>query len=154
MDTIEDRVATLAILKKSREYCGSCRGTGESDSGGVEPWGAPIMLPCPECCGREVYHSRLGPAIVSPMCDALQRKNGDPSSMFIFHDGDIKEVSKHFVTEREFTRASGDAICDWCKKKFYDHPRYVRDEWKSQVTDGETESYPLRQLCDGRLVKL
>lgn len=152
---LENRLATLAILKASRDHCGSCKGTGESDSGGVTPWGAPITLPCPECSGREVLHSRLGPCIVSAMCLELQRRNGDHSSMFVFHDGDIKEVSKHFILEREFNRASGDCICDWCKKKFYDHPRYEREEWKSMMTeDSDHPRYPLRQLCDGSLVKL
>jgi hypothetical protein len=154
MKIAQDRLAELAALKESRSRCGTCKGTGGVDSGAPTPWGTYSELPCPECSGREVHHSNIGPCIVSPMCLEMQRTNPDKTSMYVYHDGDIKEVTKALVTEREFNRASGDCICDWCGKKFYDHPRYEREEWKSCITDGDGPTYPLRQLCDGRLVKL
>ncbi len=33
----------------SHSSCYTCGGSGRVDSGGIEPWGAPIFLPCPEC---------------------------------------------------------------------------------------------------------
>lgn len=32
--------------------CPYCGGRGEGDSGGFEPWGAPISIPCPDCHGE------------------------------------------------------------------------------------------------------
>lgn len=107
---------------------------------------------CPEAApprskARKVIHSNIGECFVDESCLYMQRRNPDSTSMFVLHDGDMKEVTKAMVTETDFDRASGDCICDWCNKKYYDHPRYE----KMPSHDG---SFPLRQLCCGRIVKL
>ena len=36
----------LAALAQQPAACPKCGGTGEADSGGIMPWGAPAMIPC------------------------------------------------------------------------------------------------------------
>lgn len=41
-------------------HCPACKGKGERDSGGVHPWGQPIMVPCDcyeceDCIGMKEY---------------------------------------------------------------------------------------------------
>lgn len=33
-------------LARQPAACPRCKGTGEADSGGIMPWGAPAMIPC------------------------------------------------------------------------------------------------------------
>lgn len=96
------------------------------------------------------WHKYLGEVSITEACNYLQATNPDPSSMFVEHDGDLKEVTKSLVKVGEpwFERASGDVICEQCGKKYYEHSRY--DKAPSCI-DG---SFPLTQLCDRRLVKL
>ena len=96
---------------------------------------------------RKVVHRVRGECWVTSDCMALQRTNPDPTTMFVELDGETIEVTKGLVDEIDFMRASGDCVCDWCNKKYSDHPRYKR----MPSYDG---SFPLRQLCDGRIVKL
>lgn len=35
-----------ASAEPSAPVCGKCAGTGEADSGGIQPWGEPIFIPC------------------------------------------------------------------------------------------------------------
>lgn len=49
----------------------------------------------------------------------------------------------------DFTRASGDCVCEACSKKYADHPMAREQEW----LDYEGRPY-LRRLCNGKLVKL
>jgi hypothetical protein len=107
---------------------------------------------CPEAAlprssARKVIHSNIGECFVDASCLIMQRTNPDSTSMYVIHDGELKEVTKAMVTETDFDRASGDCVCTWCNKKYYDHPRYE----KMPSYDG---SFPLRQLCCGRVVKL
>jgi hypothetical protein len=109
----------------------------------------------PERVGRKVRHRVRGECLVTAECLALQRYNPDKTSMFVELEGEVLEVTKQLVDEIDFTRASGDCVCDWCGKKYYDHPRYVREQWRSHIeADSDHPTYPLRELCDGRLVKL
>ena len=96
------------------------------------------------------WHKNLGEVYISEVCEYLQATNPDPSSIFVDHDGDTKEVSKHLVKIDEpwFDRAGGDVVCEQCGKKYYDHPQYVK---ALSCIDG---SPVLNQLCDGSLVKL
>lgn len=96
------------------------------------------------------WHRNLGEVSITEACDYLQATNPDLSSMFVEHDGEVKEVTKALVKVGEpwFERASGDVHCEQCGKKYYDHPRYKN---APSCIDG---SFPLTQLCDGSLVKL
>lgn len=40
------RDAILRTLAQQPAACPKCGGTGEADSGGIMPWGAPAMIPC------------------------------------------------------------------------------------------------------------
>ena len=40
------RAALTAALAQQPAACPKCGGTGEADSGGIMPWGAPAMIPC------------------------------------------------------------------------------------------------------------
>lgn len=51
------------------EYkCPTCQDTGAVDSGGFEPWGQPINVPCPECTPvtREAFLALPGAQILGP----------------------------------------------------------------------------------------
>ena len=53
----------------------------------------------------KAYHKNLGEVIYSEACQFMQLTNPDPTSIFIEHDGDIKEVSKQlvvFVKEKKY----------------------------------------------------
>jgi hypothetical protein len=99
--------------------------------------------------GKLAWHSRHGEVYITEVCEYLQASNPDPSSVFIEHDGEVKEVTKSAVKTEEpwFNRAGGDVICEKCGKKYYDHPPYM----KALSWDGHQV---LNQLCDGSLVKL
>jgi hypothetical protein len=103
---------------------------------------------------RKVYHANLGDALVTEDCMRMQRTNPDKTSMFIEHDGELKEVTKALVTETDYMRADGRCVCDWCKKTYFSHPHYLiflKDgHLKHEIT---TFSTGLHQLCDGRVVK-
>jgi hypothetical protein len=49
--------------------------------------------------GRKVTHRNLGECIINMECLALQLRNADPTSIFVEHDGDIKEVSRSMISE-------------------------------------------------------
>jgi hypothetical protein len=98
---------------------------------------------------RLAWHRNLGEVWITEACDYLQNSNPDPSSCFVEHDGDVKEVTRNLVKEGEpwFERASGDVLCETCGKKYYDHPMYRKAlDWNGNAV--------LNELCDGRLVKL
>lgn len=40
------RAALTQALSQQPAACPKCGGTGEADSGGIMPWGAPAMIPC------------------------------------------------------------------------------------------------------------
>lgn len=46
---------------------------------------------------EKVIHANLGAALVTDACRYMQATNPDSSSVYIEHDGDLKEVSKHLV---------------------------------------------------------
>ena len=52
--------ALAAALSQQPAACPKCGGTGEADSGGIMPWGAPAMIPCecqqPAAVGEECAH--------------------------------------------------------------------------------------------------
>ncbi len=50
--------------------------------------------------GRAVTHRHLGPCLVTEACEYLQRTNPDTTSMYVEHDGELKEVTKALVSER------------------------------------------------------
>ena len=98
---------------------------------------------------RLAWHKNLGEVLITEACEYLQATNPDPTSIFIEHDGEIKEVTRNLVKLEEpwFNRASGDVICEKCGKKYYDHPMYTKAlDWNGNAV--------LNQLCDGSLVKL
>ena len=47
---------------------------------------------------KRVYHKNLGEVIITIPCLRMQLMNSDPSSIFVEHDGDIKEVSRSMIT--------------------------------------------------------
>ncbi len=44
-----DRIE-VALNRMNAGTCQRCNGTGMEDSGGVQPWGEPILIEC-QCCG-------------------------------------------------------------------------------------------------------
>lgn len=52
--------------------CPDCKGSGERDSGGVHPWGAPAMIPC-DCCvplhDLDWYAKTCGVSVEQIRCD-------------------------------------------------------------------------------------
>ena len=40
------RAALTTALAQQPAACPKCDGTGEADSGGIHPWGAPATIPC------------------------------------------------------------------------------------------------------------
>ena len=49
---------------------------------------------------RKVTHKNLGECVINMECLAMQLRNTDPSSVFVEHDGDIKEVSRSMIKNR------------------------------------------------------
>ena len=47
-----------------------------------------------EPTAQAVKHHNLGDVLITADCLALQQLNPDPTSIFIEHDGEIKEVSR------------------------------------------------------------
>ncbi|MHA5542622.1 hypothetical protein ACVSLQ_05755, partial [Pseudomonas aeruginosa] len=41
-----DAYRARAALAQPSPKCVKCGGTGEADSGGVHPWGEPVLIPC------------------------------------------------------------------------------------------------------------
>jgi len=48
---------------------------------------------------RKVTHKNIGECIINMECLAMQLRNADPTSIFVEHDGDIKEVSRSMIYE-------------------------------------------------------
>ncbi len=48
---------------------------------------------------QKVMHRNLGECIINMECLAMQTRNADPSSIFVEHDGDIKEVSRSMISQ-------------------------------------------------------
>jgi hypothetical protein len=48
---------------------------------------------------KTVKHRKLGECVINMECLAMQLRNPDPTSMFVEHDGDIKEVSRSMIIE-------------------------------------------------------
>jgi hypothetical protein len=48
---------------------------------------------------RNVTHQNLGECTINMECLAIQLRNADPTSIFVEHDGDIKEVSRAMISE-------------------------------------------------------
>ena len=51
----------------------------------------------------DAIHKSLGKVKITQECLYLQSKNDDPTAVFVEHDNEIKEVSKHMVTLIGFT---------------------------------------------------
>ena len=49
----------------------------------------------------KAIHKNLGEVEYTEACRFLQLTNPDPSSIFVEHDGDIKEVTKSLVVFKE-----------------------------------------------------
>ncbi len=49
----------------------------------------------------KAIHKNLGEVEYTKACQFLQLTNPDPSSIFVEHDGDIKEVTKSLVVFKE-----------------------------------------------------
>jgi len=48
--------------------------------------------------GDKLFHRALGRVEFTEACDAMMRNfHGDPTSMFVEHDGEMREVSIHLV---------------------------------------------------------
>lgn len=47
--------------------------------------------------GYEVYHKYLGVCRITHACEYMQKSNPDVTSIFVEHDGEIKEVTKALV---------------------------------------------------------
>jgi len=47
--------------------------------------------------GERLLHAFLGDVVYSDAAAALQRLNPDPTSLFVEHDGEVKEVTAHLV---------------------------------------------------------
>jgi hypothetical protein len=97
---------------------------------------------------RKVRHKNLGECLVTEACLHIQRTNPDTWTMFVEHDGELKEVTKALVVEKDFSRAAGDAVCEWCGKKYCDHPTYTKF-----AEEALGVPFGFHQLCDGRVVK-
>jgi hypothetical protein len=52
---------------------------------------------CSQKPAQTVRHKNLGICTITDTCRYLQSTNPDPSSVFVEHDGETKEVSKHLV---------------------------------------------------------
>jgi hypothetical protein len=48
---------------------------------------------------RNMTHQNLGECTINMECLAIQARNADPTSIFVEHDGDIKEVSRAMISE-------------------------------------------------------
>ena len=48
---------------------------------------------------RNVTHRNLGECIINMECLAMQLRNADPTSIYVEHDGDLKEVSRAMISE-------------------------------------------------------
>lgn len=103
---------------------------------------------------RKVFHKNHGFCEVTDACTYMQRTNPDHTSMFISHNGEIIEVTKVLVSEIDFMRANGECVCDWCKRKYSEHPNYRIFERYGLPQHEVTSIYTgLHQLCDGRVIK-
>lgn len=47
------------------------------------------------------HHRELGPVTITDECRELQRTNPDPTSTYVVHDGELKEVTKALLTDRD-----------------------------------------------------
>ena len=52
-------------------------------------------------------HRNLGECIINLECLAMQLRNADPTSIFVEHDGDIKEVSRAMIYETNTKLGNG-----------------------------------------------
>jgi hypothetical protein len=103
---------------------------------------------------RKVFHRHRGFCVVTDACMQMQRTNPDHTSMFVEHEGETIEVTKALVSELDFMRANGECICDWCKRKYDEHPNYRIFEMYGLPQHEVTSIYTgLHQLCDGRVIK-
>lgn len=48
---------------------------------------------------KVVWHQNLGRCIIDDQCEYLQSKNPDRTSIFVEHEGDIKEVTKSMISD-------------------------------------------------------
>ena len=46
---------------------------------------------------RKTQHKNLGEVTINMECLAMQIQNCDPTTIFVEHDGDIKEVSRSMI---------------------------------------------------------
>jgi hypothetical protein len=63
----------------------------------------PLPLPPSDLLGlswrKATQHKNLGEVFITLECLALQVQNCDPSSIFVEHDGEIKEVSRSMIVK-------------------------------------------------------
>jgi hypothetical protein len=43
--------------------------------------------------GDKIQHSRLGHVVFDEHCAEMEKRDGQPTSLYVYHDGDIKEVT-------------------------------------------------------------
>ena len=69
---------------------------------------------------EEVVHAYLGVCIYTAECDHLQQSNPDPTSIYVEHKGEIKEVSKALILQvPKLDKPSSDLFreaMDYCDK--------------------------------------
>ena len=70
-------VAAKNALAQQPAACPRCDGTGEADSGGIHPWGAPAMIPC-EC----QQPAAVNEAMVERALAAYLRRQEDGESLY------------------------------------------------------------------------
>jgi hypothetical protein len=46
---------------------------------------------------RTVIHRNLGEVVINSECLFMQATNPDPTTIYVQHDGDIKEVSRNMI---------------------------------------------------------
>lgn len=51
---------------------------------------------------KSLIHKNLGNVYITDHCIFLQERNPDPTSIFVEHDDEIKEVCKHLLKEKVF----------------------------------------------------
>ena len=69
---------------------------------------------------EEVIHAHLGVCIYTAECDHLQQSNPDPTSIYVEHKEEIKEVSKALILQTpKLNKTSSDLFqetMDYCDR--------------------------------------
>ncbi|MFG9650924.1 hypothetical protein ACEP3U_21735 [Pseudomonas aeruginosa] len=83
-----------AALAQPSPKCVKCGGTGEADSGGVHPWGEPVLIPC-DCETEQAEAER-------PEAVAWQYRvtAGPQTGWSLWHPGKGEEFERSYTVER------------------------------------------------------